>query len=91
MMWRRQDVAVMAKCLEDTLSLTGEDEAERIEGVGMFRYLGRLMERSDNDYPEVLKNIRKEIRLWGRLGELLWREGVESGQIRQSWRIFTAR
>ena len=30
-----------------TLSLTGEEETECIEGSEMFKYLGRLLERSD--------------------------------------------
>ena len=28
----------------------GEDEAECIEGVGIFKYLGRLMDRSDDNW-----------------------------------------
>ena len=60
-----------------TLVLTGEDEAERIEGVVRLKNIGRLMERSDNDYPEVLQNIRKARQVWGRLGKILWREGAD--------------
>ena len=70
-------MAVAAKCLEATLSLTGEDEAERIERVRRFKFLGRLLERSDNDYPEILQNIRKARQVWGRLGKILWREGAD--------------
>ena len=61
-------MAVAVKCLEATLSLTGEDEAERIEGVVRLKNIGRLMKRSDNDYPEVLQNIRREGRFGGGLG-----------------------
>ena len=59
MRWRQQDVAVANKCLEATFSLTGKDEAEHIEGVWRFKYLGRLMDRSDNNCPAVLHNISK--------------------------------
>ena len=52
-------MAIMAKCLEATFSLTGEDESERIKGVGGFQYLGILMYWSDDDWPAVLRNIRK--------------------------------
>ena len=38
---------------------------ERIEGVGRFKYLGRMPDRSDNDCTSVLHNIRKERQVWG--------------------------
>ena len=40
MRWRRRDVAIATRCLEAKSSLTGEEEAERIEGVEVFKYLG---------------------------------------------------
>ena len=42
-----------------------------------FKFLGRLIDRSDDDWPAVLRNIRKARQVWGRLGNLLWREGAE--------------
>ena len=42
MQWRRRDVEIEDKCLEETLSLTGEDEAESIEGVELFKYIGSV-------------------------------------------------
>ena len=59
-------------------SLTGEDEAEHTEGVGRFKYLGRLLDRSDNDCPEVPHNTRKARQVWGRLGKIIWTEGAET-------------
>ena len=61
------------RCLEAMYSQTGEEEAERIGGVEVFKYLGRLLDRSGDDWPEVLRNIRKAIQVWGRLGKLLLR------------------
>ena len=49
MRWRRRYVAIANKCTEATFSLTGEDGAENVEGVEVFNYLGRLLERSDDD------------------------------------------
>ena len=40
-------------------SLTGEDGEEIYEGVNIFNYLERLLDRLDNDCPAVLRNIRK--------------------------------
>ena len=70
-------MAIPAKCAAVTFSPPGEEEAERIEGVGRFKYLGRLLGRSDNDWPAVLRNIRKARQVWGRLVKLLRKEGAE--------------
>ena len=43
----------------------------------MFKYLGRMMDRSDDNWPEVLQNIRKARQVWGWLGKMLQREGAE--------------
>ena len=70
-------MATAAKCLEATFSLTGEDEAECIEGVKSFNYLRRLMYRSDDHWISILYNVSKERQVWGRLGKLLQREKTE--------------
>ena len=70
-------MAIVDRCSEATFSLTGDEEAEHIEGVGVFKYLGRMLDRSDNDWPAVLHNIRKARQVWRRLGKLLRREGAD--------------
>ena len=62
-------MAITARYLEATFSLTGEEEVERIEGVEVIKYLRRLLERSDNDWPEVLRNIQKSRQEWEQLGK----------------------
>ena len=69
-------MVIMVRYSEATLILTGEEEAERIEGVEVFKYLGRILDRSDENYPAVLRNIIKSRQAWGRLGKLLQREGA---------------
>ena len=59
MQWYRRYVAIADRCLEATFRLTGEEEAECIEGVKVFKFLGRVLDRSDNDCPAVLQHIRK--------------------------------
>ena len=73
MRWRRRGVSIAARCLEATFSIIGEEEVERIEGVELFKYLGRLLDCSDDNCPAVLRNIRKAHQVWGRLVKLLWR------------------
>ena len=77
MQWRRRDVEVADKCSEATFSLTGEDELECIDAVELFKYLRRLLDRSEDDWPEVLWNIRKARQVWGCLTKMIRREGKE--------------
>ena len=45
MQWKRRDVTIASRCAEASFSLTGEDEAELIEGVETFNYLGWMLDR----------------------------------------------
>ena len=72
---RRRDVEIAAKCVGATLSLTGDYGAEILEVVDYFNYLGRILHRTDEDWPEVRRNIGRARQVWGRLGKLLRREG----------------
>ena len=46
--------------MDATFSLTGDDETECIKGVQTFKYLGRMVYRSDNDWIRLGKLLRKE-------------------------------
>ena len=50
MLCRRKDVAIASRYEGEAFSLTGEDNAECIEGVETFKYLGRILGRSDNNW-----------------------------------------
>ena len=43
----------------------------------MFKYLERLLVRSEDDWPAVLRNTRKAGQVGWRLEKMLWREGAE--------------
>ena len=47
--WWIRYVVIANRCMEATFSLTREDGVENIEGVDVFKYWGRLLERSDDD------------------------------------------
>ena len=67
----------MSQCKDATFILTGEECAECIKGVETFKYLGRILDLSDEDWPEDLQNLGKARRVWNRLGKILKREGAE--------------
>ena len=46
-----------------------------MEAVTEFRYLGRLLTDTDNNWPKVDGNIKKARRSWVRLVKVLGREG----------------
>ena len=48
-----------------------------MEAVLEFRYLGRLLTATDDDWPVVVGNIRKARVSWGRLVWVLGREGAD--------------
>ena len=70
-------MAIVARCSEAAFRITGKEEVERIEGVEVFKYLRRLLERSDYDWTAVLHKIRKARQVWGRFRKLLQRKGAE--------------
>ena len=48
-----------------------------MEAVSEFRYLGRLLTATDDDWPAVAGNIRKARVRWGRLVRVLGQEGAD--------------
>ena len=71
--WRRRDSAIASRCADVEFSLTGEYDAECIEGMENFKYLGRILYRSDDNWTEVLWNVGKARRVWSQMGKLLRR------------------
>ena len=68
---------ITIRCTEASFSLTVEDEAEFIEGVETFKYMVRMLDQSDNNYPEVRRSFGKACQVWSRLGKMIRREGVD--------------
>ena len=48
-----------------------------MEAVSEFRYLGRLLTATDDDWTQVTGNIQKAQVIWGRLVRVLGREGAD--------------
>ena len=48
-----------------------------VEGVTTFKYLGRPVYKTDDDWPGVRRNIMRARSVWGRLKTLLQQEGAD--------------
>ena len=68
---RRRDVDMLARCGEMEFNLNGEEGDKRVENVPTFRYLGRPLDQTDDDWPTVRKNIMHARLVWGRLGKII--------------------
>ena len=49
----------------------------KMRAVTEFKYLGRVMTNTDDDWSAVAGNIRKARASWGRLARILGREGAD--------------
>ena len=47
-----------------------------MEGVENFKYLGRPLEQTYDEWLAVIWNVNRLQRVWGRLGNILRREGA---------------
>ena len=50
-----------------------------LEMVTYFEYFGQILTAFDDDWPAVVRNIRKARKIWTRLSRILLREGVNIG------------
>ena len=48
-----------------------------MRAVTKFRYLGRILTNTDDDWPAVAMNLQKARATWGRLARILGREGAD--------------
>ena len=74
---RRRDMEMAERCGEMDFSLEGGEGEERVDNVTRFRYLGRPLDQTDDDWTDVWRNIMRTRLVWGRLGTLLRREGAD--------------
>ena len=48
-----------------------------MEGVAQFKYLGKTLDQSNDEWMEICQNIRRARKVWGNLGDILQREGAD--------------
>ena len=56
---------------------------KRIQSVTEFRYLGRILTSTDNEWPAVARNLQKARVTRGRLARILGRVGADPNVSRQ--------
>ena len=54
-----------------------EAYGEPIKSVSEFKYLGRILTATDDNWPAVVGHLGKARRSWGRLSRVLGREGAD--------------
>ena len=55
--------------------LYGGEGGALVEGVENFKYLGRPLDQTDDNWTTIRQNIKQERTVWESLGKLLIREG----------------
>ena len=63
--------------LRDSTESAFEDYGKLLETVSTFKYMGRVMTAGDDNWTAVAGNLVKAQKIWGRLLQILSREGVE--------------
>ena len=48
-----------------------------LENITAFKYLGRVITAGDDDWPAVVGNLKRARKSWGRLSQILIREGAD--------------
>ena len=63
--------------LREILERAFEAYGEPLENVTTFRYLGRVLTAGGDDWIAVVGNLGKAQKSWGRLSQILIREGAD--------------
>ena len=69
---QRDALAEARRALEVRFSAKGSE----LERVTSFKYLGRTLAMTDDDWPANYRNLSKARQKWGRFSQLLHREGA---------------
>ena len=57
-----------------------------VEAVEQLKYLGRTLHQADENWPEIFQYVKWERKVWGRLSEMLQREGADIKSLRIFYR-----
>ena len=54
----------MSQCADMNFILTVDEGEDTIEVVYVLKYLGRPLDRPEDNWPVVIRNIQKAIQIW---------------------------
>ena len=63
--------------LQEITEMAFKAYGNKLEAVPSFKYLGRTMTAGDDSWPAVAGNLAKARNSWGRLTQILSREGAD--------------
>ena len=75
---RRRDVEMEEMCGHMESSLYGREGDALVEGVANFKYLGRQMDHTDDEWLALQWNVKWVRRVWGVSLLMLQREGEDT-------------
>ena len=64
-----------SQVLGGDIQMNREGRGGMYQEIEVFKFLRQMLDRSDNNWPVVLHNIRETRQVWGRLVKFLRREG----------------
>ena len=76
------------RCLVDEEARAGDETSFTADGIPLnqfidFKYLGRIITVTDDDWPAVVSNLRKARQKWARFTGFLGGEGVHARTLGQ--------
>ena len=74
--WREVDMTEMSGEIEFGFYIMEEDAL--VDGVEQFKYLGRPLDQTYDNWSAVHRTVRQAKKVWGRLVKMLQREGAET-------------
>ena len=69
------------------LSLYRREGDGLVEGLTTFKYLGRPLDQTYNDWSIIRQNIKRARKVCGRLGKLLRQEGADTRGVEMLYRM----
>ena len=58
-----------------------------MEEVATFKYLGRHLDQTYDDWPVIRRNIKRVKKVWGVLGKFLIRKGADPSVVEMFYRV----
>ena len=82
----QRNVEMEERCGDTEFSLYGGEGGALLEGVVTFKYLGRPLDQTDDDWMAIIRKRKRVSKVWGRLGKMFIREGADTRVLEMFYR-----